>query len=809
MPFTSGDPSLRSTFQNLVLALAFALFALPCAAQQPKVLAPHKPVAPRLPQPKTWHKPAIPQSLIGGLWMIDPNLKSSVYLKNDLKTSPLSVTPILWLSNGVKYSLPVVNLDPSGTAIVDINQSLAAQGVAPYATLMGYVEFDYQWPWPALCATIRNIDPVHSVIFTYFPQLALPVLVHPHANPSVQNAPQPQPDSQLQPQTQILEGLWWKQELNVSGFVAVSNPGTQAVVANLTVSDSQGKPFGQHTVAVSPHGTKMVALDELPPVAGASGGLRLSYAGPENGLLVSAGLRDDASGYSANIPFVPSSAPAENVSTTSYAELGLMTGAADPMLSFPAGTTFKPYAVVRNISNQPAVITPNLWWMMGGAPGNATLPQIMVAPYQSLNLDLSSFLTHAGLKNFNGSVNLVLDVTASAPRGAVLVSSGSVDAKNTYVFQVFPESTKQSMAKNLSYWSTSNGDDTMVTVWNPADEPQDFVFTLFYSGGHYLHPLHLEPRATLMFNVSEIIHSQLPDSEGNVMPLSVHDGSAEISGPHGENEYILVAMDAGLYNIQKATCTVTCKTCMGAVDSWVTDNPFATPLGVDHQLTFTVQNHTGVQINDTDNGGGGWGSSNTSVATVGMGTGLVHPVSAGSLTAIVNDADYPLYQTQCIVGGNVLTCPFETGVSGEGPGVVQKPGFVKVVGTPSNDHSVCSGTGCEVQVQYQVLDVNATAMAIPNMSVHETTSTVSTPCSVTLQDSTTWLTNGGGYLLGLDLIHLCGTGSCTATITQTFTVNGYPVLIMGSDGITTGTKNVITITGTNGQISCPVIRITP
>jgi hypothetical protein len=571
------------------------------------------------------------------------------------------------------------------------------------------VEFDYQWPWPALCATIRNIDTVHSVIFTYFPQLALPVLVHPHAGPSIQNAPQAQPDSQLQPQTQTLEGLWWKQEPNVSGFVALSNPGAKDVVANLAISDAQGNPIGQHTVAVSPHGTKMVALDELPSATGASGGLRLTYAGPENGILVSAGLRDDASGYSANIPFAQAPALGDTAATMSYAELGLMIGAADPMLSFPAGTTFRPYTVVRNISNRPAVITPNLWWMMGGAPGNAVLPQITVAPYQSVNLDLLSFLTEAGLKNFNGSVNLVLDVTASAPRGAVLISSGSVDEKNTYVFQVFPESTKQSIGKNLSYWSTANGDDTMVTLWNPADEAQDFVFTLFYSGGHYLHPLHLEPRATLMFNVSEIIHTQLPDSEGNVIPLGVHGGSAEITGPQGENEYILVAMDVGTYNVQKATCGPFCKTCQGAVDSWVTDDPFATPLGTNHQLTFTVQNHSGTQVNDTNNGGGGWTSSNTSVATVN--SGLVAPVAAGALTAFVGDTDFPLFATMCSGTQIGMTCPFETGVSGEAPGAVQvptyffSPGAVQT-GTPPAC-MIAGYTGYFLDVSYYVADANS------------------------------------------------------------------------------------------------------
>jgi hypothetical protein len=721
MPLTSGIPCFSAAFRTSVLGLTFALLALPCLGQQPKVFAPHKPVAPRLPQPKTWHKPAVPQSLIGGLWMIDPNLKSSVYLKNDLKTSPLSVTPILWLSNGVKYSLPVVNLDPSGTAIVDINQSLAAQGVAPYATLMGYVEFDYQWPWPALCATIRNIDPVHSIIFNYNLQLGIPPLVHSHPNPSAQDA-QPQSDDALQPQTQTLEGLWWKQEPRVSGFVALSNPGAQAVVANLAVSDAQGNSIGQHTVTVSPNGTKMVTLDELlPSAAGSSGGLRLTYTGPENALLVSAGLRDDASGYSANIPFASTPTPADTATTVSYAELGLMTGAADPMLSFPTGTVFKPYTVVRNISSRSAVITPNLWWMAGSAPGNAALPQLTLAPYQSLNLDLSFFLAQVGMKNFNGSVNLVLDITASAPRGAVLVSSGSVDQKNTYVFQVVPESAKPSMAKSLSYWSTANGDDTMVTLWNPADEAQDFVFTLFFSGGSYLHPVHLEPRATLMFNVSELIHSQLPDSEGNVIPLGVHDGSAEISGPQGESQYILVAMDAGTYNVQKATCGTWCRTCQGAVDSWVYDNPFALPMRLTHQLSLTVQYHSGTQVNDT--GSAGWNSSNTSVATVN--NGLVTAVSAGSLSANAFDDSFPLYSSGCY--NYSIDCPLYTGTGGSAPGIVQQPTSLRVLSDTTvidmsylNDPGCTNGSwGIAIAIHYQVLDQNGLTISSFQMEPQE------------------------------------------------------------------------------------------
>jgi hypothetical protein len=53
-------------------------------------------------------------------------------------------------------------------------------------------------------------------------------------------------------------------------------------------------------------------------------------------------------------------------------------------------------------------------------------------------------------------------------------------------------------------------------------------------------------------NVSEIINSQIPDTEGNIIPAGIHEGSAEIAGSQGENEHILVSVDAGTYNVQKA-----------------------------------------------------------------------------------------------------------------------------------------------------------------------------------------------------------------------------------------------------------------
>ena len=46
-------------------------------------------------------------------------------------------------------------------------------------------------------------------------------------------------------------------------------------------------------------------------------------------------------------------------------------------------------------------------------------------PYQTESLDVMSLLSVSGLKNFNGSFNLVFD--GEARRGTLVLASGSVD----------------------------------------------------------------------------------------------------------------------------------------------------------------------------------------------------------------------------------------------------------------------------------------------------------------------------------------------------------------------------------------------
>jgi hypothetical protein len=262
-------------------------FACTARAQHVPMPAPHKPVPPKVANYKS--KMAITaRSMVGGPWLTDPNYRSILYIRNDLQTNSLSITPILWLSNGVKYRLSPVLISAGGTATVDINNALQQQGIAGWAMLTGYVELQYQWRWDAICATIENIDAVHSELFNFG--------FGPAASASSQSG--------VVPQTQ-LEGLWWKQEPNVTGFVSLSNTSGNPIQSSLQTTNAVGAAIEEQAITIPAHETKLVRLLSGNGYGGSvTGGISLEYAGAPNELLVEGGLEDPQTGYSAGIPFV-------------------------------------------------------------------------------------------------------------------------------------------------------------------------------------------------------------------------------------------------------------------------------------------------------------------------------------------------------------------------------------------------------------------------------------------------------------------------------------------------------------------------
>jgi hypothetical protein len=569
---------------------------------------------------------------------------------------------------------------------------------------------------------------------------------------------------------QVLEGTWWKEEAGVTGFVTLSNTTDQPLPATLQVSDANAKPLGSYQVTISAHGTKRVDLQELTANANTVGGLSVTYNGAPDAVIVNGSLEDPAKGYSASIPFAAPPLASAKITTLNYGEIGLMVGAMDPMLHFPASTIFTPYSVLRNIGTQPATVTPVIYWMEGGAARSARQSAITVGPLQAKSLDVVSLMELSSLKNFNGLLNLVLEI--QAPQDSVLLSSGSVDQTYTYVFEVIPNAAKVSGSKNLGYWSTANGDDTMVTMWNPADEAQDFIFKIFFTGGHYLLPVHLGPRATYMFNLSEIIDSQSPDSEGNLIPLAVHDGSAQISGTQGENQLILVSVDVGTYNVRKATCAYRCITCNGATSWAMSVIPFATGIGGSTQLTLKDTWNTGAQHDITK--ASTWSSSATSIATVSA--GLVNGVAVGSVTINGEDLIDPWYGSSC--GSPPPACPVDQGGGAGGAGAVG-PYRVEPIATNLLGNAVCPAgySGWSRTTQNQLQYQNGSGVLVAGITMSDILQITSTnQLGITGTQTGSYPTDGNGSWP--DTYFVCSTACPTAGESdgiQTWTYNSTPL----------------------------------
>lgn len=244
------------------------------------------------------------------------------------------------------------------------------------------------------------------------------------------------------------------------------------------------------------------------------------------------------------------------------------------------------------------------------------------------------------------------------------------------LFWIAPRGTVVSAGKTLSHWSTANGDDTMVTIWNPADEAQSFIFRLMFpGGGHYDDVMTLGPRATAMFDISDILAAGGPDQEGNIIPAGVQEGSAKIVGLEADNQHVLLTVAAGIYNIHKATCNNNCVTCDGTTTYWVSADPFALAVSSSTQEHLYAQWDTGVQY-DYTNSNSTWTSSNTGIATVQ--TGLVNGVSVGSITLSGGASDEPVYTQVC--GLYAPSCPIGGGGGGSSPGASCGLSIVPAVG---------------------------------------------------------------------------------------------------------------------------------
>ncbi len=176
----------------------------------------------------------------------------------------------------------------------------------------------------------------------------------------------------------------------------------------------------------------------------------------------------------------------------------------------------------------------------------------------------------------------------------------------------------------------------------------------------------------------------------------------------------------GTFNVETATCGVTCITCSGYSNPAVTPNPVLCPVGDSMQLTFEATDSNGDVVSLPAN----WASSDTTVMTVGETTGIVTGLEAGTPTitaqsstpiivntgTICSSVDPSCQYAQPSAGANAETMDFSIWLDNRNVDCTgQTESYQKFQATPSstNLNISASGSSCKVTGTTGNIDLDA------------------------------------------------------------------------------------------------------
>jgi hypothetical protein len=586
-----------------VLAVLVALLIIP-------ITTPAAGTAPSQTQPQVLsgaRPPTADQVLSAGLWRVDGSFQSSIQIYNRHILQHRTVIPVLYMGDGTEYDLPSVDLAPNSFTTISVNDAMqsAPPQVSGHVSLYGSASVHFLAPtMGSIAAAMQILDVANSLNFIY--QFHSP--------------------DRMEASQHTFDGLWWRRDAGVTGFVGLANRTSKSLQVSLLVIGAAGAASAPQTVVLGDHSTQLLSLDDvtatLPANQRLMGGLQVVFTGESSDVMITGGLVNRTEGYSALIPFYMHDAVSSPPSPVTVAGTGIMVGQPDPAMKFPNGTAFFPYTYLRNASSSPMKVDRALDYTLASGLGQrVSLPSLTVNAGGSVQVPLD--LGSIGLGGYNGQITESFS-SVSNP-GDLVVATGSTDQTANYVFEVLPRVVATTKSLQDLFWRVGSGYDTMTTLWNSGETAEDLLITFSFAGGkgHYKLPVHLAPGASAAIDMADLISEAKPDLEGNLIPLGTSAGGMIVSGPSDLLDDINVNLSGGVFSVTGATCVPVCYSCGPGLESFDLSVPSGTQMGA------TVTTSNGTQFAEA--GRTKWGSQNTAIATVASG-GVLAPIAAGTVT---------------------------------------------------------------------------------------------------------------------------------------------------------------------------------
>src|SRR5208337_4099665 len=111
----------------------------------------------------------------------------------------------------------------------------------------------------------------------------------------------------------------------------------------------------------------------------------------------------------------------------------LALSAPDPATGFPAGTALQPTILVRNVTDKKQSASITLSWRGDSGKGRAKLPGLILAPFETRQIQVSAMQKQLGIPN--DAHWALVTLTTSAKPDELIAEASSYDAATRYGMQ--------------------------------------------------------------------------------------------------------------------------------------------------------------------------------------------------------------------------------------------------------------------------------------------------------------------------------------------------------------------------------------
>jgi len=477
--------------------------------------------------------------LLAGTYYTVTNGYSATLLLNNKGPAPIRVQPTLFSLEGERFNVPVTTVGANTHRFVDLQEWVALAG-AQFRE--GSIQLFHRGKDLVLGTQIYLTDGVHSLSFD-------------------------EKLTELGSGGQRLEGVWWLPSPRGTINVAISNTTDSAICAVVNVEGESPRKAASSAIELGPHETRLLDLETevLHREHGAMsqyGAISVSHEGTPGAVLARAMAFEQSKGYSLPVQFSnPAAGKSSNLQGTGLRIAPVRGGSLSGKL------------VVHNSNQSPQTVSGTVpFTLADGSTAIAQLPSLEMSAGDTRVIDISQLLRSEAV-NIDQVASAGVELQHTGRLGTLITSAFAVSDSGDQVFRMpIWDIAAQRSATGGYPWYINGDSSTVVYIKNTTDQSRQFRLYIMYESGGYLYPLTtVPPHQTHQIDVRALRDNQVPDANGNKLPLSIAEGQIEWSMTGGEDR-VMIGRSEQVDFVKGISSNYACMNCCGNsfYDAWIT-----------------------------------------------------------------------------------------------------------------------------------------------------------------------------------------------------------------------------------------------